>query len=1005
MAVALTASMFIMSNGFVKNTFASKSLEITSVNASIATMIMETKSAALSNTIEDIEYHLSSMSDLFLSGDRQGFEDRLLTLYDESFAKYVDIFFFRSVDGKYIFDASSPFYDTSRIVNYMVANGHFLQSGIRTIQSESADGTLVAISGASEAISLNTGELAGYFYAGILLNNSTDLISEILSTARLSEAAIVYGDSIIAGNLKKTPQTVIEACYNQQDIIVEQNEIIRCSDINLGSDGVTLKFFQALPDSFLAEVTMQNKKMVYISIVIVLIVTLISGYAINLVTVNSLYKLVDFTKLVLSGEDRSGYGKSMIYEFNLLANQIEAVSNDLTETQAYMRNLIKNAQAPMAIWDSSGNITLFNHALEKLSGYDSENVVGKHLSHIYNIFPDANVPVAGVSEETSRVSKFESLVRNKETGAERHVLWNLTDVFNEGVYAGTILQGIDISEMKEAESKLMLASKVFENTLEGMAIFDSKGTVLSCNHAFSVITEYRESDIIGADINILRSDRHDDAFYRDIWRNLYKYGRWSGEIWLKKKTEVAFPAIYTISCIRNTAGEITNFVSVVHDITERKSYEDHIRFQATHDGLTGLPNRFLFTQNLAQAISKNDGLTKTAMVFLDIDRFKNLNDTLGHATGDRVLEIISERIRNKLDGDHIAARFSGDEFGLLLTGLETKEEASRLAKNIIEKIAEPIILQGYELFIQMSAGICFYPENGKNASELIKNAEIAMYQAKQKGRNNLQPYTGGLDSILKERLLMESKLNRALENNELTIHYQPKIDLALRKVMGMEALLRWNNPELGNIRPDIFIPLAEDTGLILPIGEWVLKKALEDTLTLHSEGYNHLKIAVNLSLRQFMKKDLVSQVRKSLEKEGAGSVKLELEITESVFSEDINSISKVMKDISDLGVSFAIDDFGTGYSSIGYLKKMPVNALKIDRSYINLIDKDTENESIVSSVILMAKSLGLSVVAEGAENADQIELLKEMGCGIVQGYYFGKPMPLEEFRDFLKNWK
>lgn len=1005
MVMVLSLTMFFMGYKFIREAFVKKSSEITQVNTSIAAMILEKKSALLTNTIQDLEYLFASKADNYLNGNVRQFEKDMLKIYDDSLAKYIDVFFFRSVDGKYVFDASSPFYDTSRIRNYMIANNRFLQTGARIIQSESSDGTLVALSSSSEVVSSKTGELAGYFYAGILLNNSNDIITEIMNMAGLSEAAIIYGDSIIAGNIKKDPAKIIESCYNPMHTVVSDNEIANCADISLGNGGLTVKFYQSLPDSFINSINSQNRKMGYTAFIIVLVTTTIIGYLINLITVNSLYKLVDHTKYLLSGENRDGFGRSIIYEFNLLADRITAVSFDLTETQAYLRDLINHAEAPIAIWDSNGNITLFNSAIEKLSGYESGAVVGKHLSHIYSIFPDANVPMEDRTGRKSYLSRFESVVHNRKTDSLKYVLWNLTDVYNDGSYTGTILQGIDITERKEAESKLMLASKVFENTLEGMVISDDKGNIISCNSAFSNITGYRESEVIGENINILKSEKHEESFYREIWKELFKYGKWSGELWQRRKTGDIFPSIVTVSCIRGTTGAITNFVNVIHDISERKTYEEHIKYQATHDTLTGLPNRIFFTQELSRLIETNDDLSKLSVLFLDIDRFKTLNDTLGHGTGDRVLEIISERIRNKVRTKTLAARFSGDEFGVLFTDVKNKDDAAARARDIIEKIAEPIIIQGYELFIQMSAGLSFYPENGKNASELIKNAETAMYQAKQQGRNNLQHYTGGLDTLMKERLLMESKLNRAIENNELAIFYQPKIDLADMRVMGMEALLRWNNPDLGSTRPDIFIPLAEETGLILPIGEWVLNKALEDTAALHKEGFDRLKVAVNLSLRQFMKKDLVHFVAKALERSGIKKGSLEFEITESIFTEDLSSISKTMNEISALNVSFAIDDFGTGYSSIGYLKKMPVSALKIDRSYIDAIDRDQESENIASAVILMAKSMGIAVVAEGAERSEQVELLKEMGCSLVQGYYFGKPMPLEDFRNFLKNWQ
>jgi len=1004
MAVILSVTMLVINDKFLTNALQKKTTEITEINSSIAKMILEKRSALLTNSIEDMEFLLSTKAELFLKEEVTEFENKLLELFDESFAKHLDIFFFRSIDGEYTFDASSPFYDTSRIRDYMVANAQFLQSGIRIIQSESAGGTLVALTGSSEAVSPTTGELAGYFYTGIILNNSTQIISEIINSSNLSEAALIYGDSIIAGSVTRSASEIIQTCYNLKQALIENNQVSYCSDIDLGEKGISLKFYQNLPDTFISSLHKQNRNIGYISITVVIILTIILGYLINLATVRSLYRLVDYTKLLLSEDRGAKYSGSMIYEFNFLAARLANVTDSLTETQAYLKNLINSADAPIAIWDSKGNITLFNEAIEKLSGYKSKNVVGKHLSHIYKVFPQATVPIDN-SLDSPMASRFESTFENYDTGVVSHVIWSLTDVFKEGEYSGAILQGIDITERKEAEAQLELASKVFENTLDGMIITDEKGLIVSTNKAFYSITGYSQTDAAGSTYSILQCEKHDDNFYSEIKDQISRYGRYSGEVWLRKKDGDSFPAIANITSLKNNYGEISNYIFVIHDITERKNYEEHIRYQATHDNLTGLPNRFHFTEKLAETIDKHDGLSKISMLFLDIDRFKNMNDTLGHTTGDRILEIISERLRNIVDDSALAARFSGDEFGILFTDSKNKDTAAEDAKEIVAKLAEPIIIQDYELFIQMSGGMCFYPENGKTATELIKNSEIAMYKAKQKGRNNLQHFTSGIDTFMKERLIMESKLNRALENNELSLHYQPKIDLSTDTVMGMEALLRWDNEDLGSVKPDTFIPVAEDNGLILSLGEWVISQALEDTAALHQEGFEFLKVAVNLSLRQFMQRDLISHIKNSLKNTGVNSMNFEFEITENIFSEDLTAISKIMREISELNVNFAIDDFGTGYSSIGYLKKMPINTLKIDRSYIGNMDKDTESETIVSSVILMAKSLGLSVVAEGAEKAEQVNLLRSMGCNIVQGYYFGKPMPLDEFRQFLINWK
>lgn len=1006
MAAALSTTMYILGDKFIHDQFAKKSLDISKANSKVAEIILQKESSLLESTLDDMVYHLSEIASTYINGDIVSFENQMIKLYDSSFSDFIDIFYFKSVDGKYTFNASSPFYDTTRITEYMSANRHLLNRGIQLIQSESASGTLVALSGVSEAIYRGTGELVGYIYTGIILNDSRKLINDIEMSAGLKEAAIIYGDNIISGKISRDKNDVIKSCYNQQVAEISNNEINYCSDLALGTEGITLKLYQSIPESFVANIQAQYKKMAYIAILIVSIVTFLSGYLINFLTVKSLYRLIDFTKYTLDDGRSSTYKGSMIFEFNTLAVQITSVVENLNETQAYLKNLINNAEAPIAVWNSHGNITLFNNALEKLSGQNWKDVIGKHISNIYDIFPKAKVSANNNEHNDSdENTRFETIIKNDITGEYRYVLWNISEVYTDESYSGTILQGIDITERKLAEQRLELASKVFANAHDGMMILDPHGIIVSCNSAFEKLSGYSEKELIGQNATIFKCEKHNDSFYKNIWRSLYKNGRWNGEVWQRDKEDNLIPTILTISSIKDNSGTTINFTTASHDITERKSYEEHIKYQATHDNLTGLPNRNYFLSKLEESLKVWDGYTHLAVAILDLDRFKNLNDTLGHDNGDRVLEIISERIKNKVRKTTIAARFSGDGFGILFTDLKNKDEAAVRAKAIFQAIAEPIALLGYELFIQCSAGVCHYPENGATAYDLMKNAEIAMYQAKQKGRNNVQFYTSGIDSIMKDRLIMESKLNRAIENDELSLHYQPKIDLSNMHVMGMEALLRWNNPDLGNVPPTTFITLAEDSGLILPLGEWVIRQAIKDTAELHAEGFDKLKIAVNLSLRQFMSKGLVRFVSETVKNSGLDGVSFEFEITESIFTEELETISKIMRAMSEMNIKFAIDDFGTGYSSIGYLKKMPISTLKIDKSYIDNIEHDSETESIVSSVILMAKSLGISVVAEGAEKETQVELLKQMGCNIVQGYCFGKPMPIDEFRQFLKDWK
>lgn len=549
--------MYLVGDSFLKREFLKKSKELTGINSRVARMVLEKKTAILEHAVSNMEYLFSRNTDIYLSGDLSTFENMTLKLYDESVADSVDIFFFRSVDGSYQFDASSPFYDTSYLREYMVTNNIYLHKGVRLIQSESAGGTLLAITSTSEAVSHKTGELAGYFYTGIILNNSNDIISEILETASLSEAAFIYGDSIITGSVSRDKNEIINSRYNQSGVTFKDNFLLDCSDILLGNNNVTLKFFQSMPESFIRNISKQYRKMAYLAIFIVTVSTVFLAYLINLITVSSLYRLVDYTKVILSGNTQAVYEDSIISEFNMLADNISSVNENLYETQAFLKNLIHSAESPIAVWDKDGKINIFNHSIERLSGIMSGEITGEHISALYDMFPQITVPVSG----TAKSSRFESLVTNQKTKEQKHILWNITDVFTETEYSGTILHGIDITERKNAEQKTELASKVFEHAQDGICIFSSEGYIVSCNSAFMFLTEYCMDELTGESANMFRCEKHNDLFYKKIFRNIIKKVNGVGELWIRKKSGDYTPVILTVSDIKDKNGTVVNFIA------------------------------------------------------------------------------------------------------------------------------------------------------------------------------------------------------------------------------------------------------------------------------------------------------------------------------------------------------------------------------------------------------------------------------------------------------------
>jgi len=450
-------------------------------------------------------------------------------------------------------------------------------------------------------------------------------------------------------------------------------------------------------------------------------------------------------------------------------------------------------------------------------------------------------------------------------------------------------------------------------------------------------------------------------------------------------------------------GSFKGYRGVTRDVTERKAAEERIRHLAQHDELTGLPNRTMFNQNVRHSINRAQRYGRSlAVLFIDLDRFKLINDTLGHEAGDRALEEIAERLRGCMRGSDTIARFGGDEFVILIEEFTAPSDVTGVVNKLLGAVKTPVKHQGQEFSLSASVGISTYPDDGKDAQTLLKNADIAMYRAKDKGRNTFQFYSSEMNVHSVERLAMESSLRMALERGEFLLHYQPKVEINTGRAVGMEALIRWRHPQLGLVFPEQFIPLAEETGLIVPIGEWVLRTACSQNRAWQQQGMRPLRVAVNLSARQFMDERLLEAVTEVLKQTGLDAKYLELELTESTVMQNPEKTIKILNAFKAMGIHLAIDDFGTGYSSLAYIKQFPIDSLKVDQSFIEDIPSDDDDVAITKAIIALAQSLNLTVVAEGVENAEQLKILRDLICDQMQGYYCSKPLPEHEFVDFLR---
>lgn len=553
-----------------------------------------------------------------------------------------------------------------------------------------------------------------------------------------------------------------------------------------------------------------------------------------------------------------------------------------------------------------------------------------------------------------------------------------------------------------SQENLHLARQVIEASRDGIMVTDARGFILSVNPAFTRITGYSAEESIGNTPALLKSGKHDAAFYQTMWDAVYSEGSWAGEVWNRRKNGEIYPEWLTINVIRNHTGEVTKFAAILTDITDRKKSEEQIKNLAYYDVLTGLPNRRLFNDRLNVAIAnahRHNHLL--AIVFIDLDQFKRINDTLGHTIGDRLLVDVAQRIQAQVREGDTVARMGGDEFTLLLQEIEDADAAVALVHRILSAIARPVAITNNTLYVTASVGISLYPHDGSNSETLIRNADTAMYRAKDNGRNSYQLYTATMNASSFEHLAMESNLRKALKNEEFVLHYQAKIAADTGRITGAEALIRWQHQELGYIAPSLFIPLAESLGIICELGDWVLTTAISQCRAWIRQGLDGFRIAVNVSATQLIQNGFSERVISMLEQAGVDPRYLELELTESAVMKRSEDVVPMLASLKSHGVHISIDDFGTGYSNFGYLKRLPINKLKIDLSFIRDVPANRDDSELVSAMIAMAHKLSLSVVAEGVETPKQAEFLQQQSCDELQGYLIARPLPAREIEPLL----
>lgn len=600
-------------------------------------------------------------------------------------------------------------------------------------------------------------------------------------------------------------------------------------------------------------------------------------------------------------------------------------------------------------------------------------------------------PVKHLQETMSAIQRDGDLTRQAAVDENNADIGEMAKTFN------TLTESL-----LAANKRLDLFAQVFENSGEAIVITDADRNIIAVNPAFTAITRYKAEDVTGKNPKLLSSGRQSPEFYQEMWKSINETGRWRGEIWNRRENGEIYPEWLSIGTVKDENGKVVNFIGIFNDTTQRKEAEQHIQYLAHYDSLTNLPNRRLFEDRIQQGLlASKRARKKAALLFLDLDRFKSINDSLGHLSGDQLLQSVAERLKSCVRESDTVCRQGGDEFLILLPEINKSDDAAHVANKIITSMAEAHFVEDFHLIVTFSIGISIYPDDGTDSQTLIRNADAAMYHAKENGRNNFQFFTPDMNAEALERLELEADLRQAIQQNELSLNYQPQIDNMSGKIVGIEALIRWKHPEKGMISPARFIPIAEDCGLIAKIGEWVLRTACTQNRRWQDENLIRVPIAVNLSALQFYQRDIRDCIAQVLQQSGLEPRYLELEITESTAMRDIEATVHTLNELKQMGILISIDDFGTGYSSLSYLKRFPIDKLKIDQSFVRDINTDVDDAAIVQTIIGMGHSLRLTVIAEGVETMDQLTFLKYKGCDEVQGYYFSKPLPAEGFAKYV----